>query len=158
METKKEKTEIIKEQEQINLLPLVKFITTSSIKVAKVKRTENYTIITFCHFAGKKYVNGGWVTISPNTYIRKSGTAEKLVLVKAEGIPLSPQKHFYKSTHEYLFYTLYFPPLLHETASIDIIEKEAGDSSYFNFYGVALSRIKEGAIKINGFILNINHN
>ena len=145
----------IKEQyenstQQDRLSPYKKLILTNPLVVKgkplmdvfQIEVTEEFTRIDFVYYADNKYINGGWVQMSPNTFIRPSGTSIKMMLIKAENIPLAPQKHHFKSTKDVLHYSLYFPPLTTGTASIDIVEMETNDPSFFNFFDVKLNHRK----------------
>lgn len=110
-----------------------------------------YTRIDFIHFADAKYINGGWVRIEPQMFIRPVGTNDRLFLLHAVNVPLAPAKHHYRGINDSHAFTLYFPALPKSVAAIDIIEKEGGDDSFFNFFGVSLARIKAAPIKIYNF-------
>ena len=110
-------------------------------KIMRIEMNEDYTRIDFVVVAGKF----GWVDIEPETFIRPAGTKTRLGLLKAQGIPLAPGKHFFKNPKESLYYTLYFPALPENVREIDIIEMEASipGTSYFNFYGVSMERVRK---------------
>ena len=131
----------IKKTEKIIFSPYVKIFTDKSVTISKIERTDEYLRIDFIHHADPKYVSGGWVQMLPETFIRPEGTDQRLTLIKAEGIPLAPVKHFYKSIYETLNYSLFFPRVSKDVEFIDIIEKPGGDNTFFNFYGVAVSKI-----------------
>ena len=152
------KKPVIKKHEKIILSPLVKIYTSKGVSVRRIERTDEYLRIDFIHYADPVYINGGWVQIKPETFIRPAGTSQRLVLVKTEGIPMAPTKHYYKSIHDKLSYSLYFPSVSKDVEFIDIIEKSGGDNSFFNFYGVALSKIVSGPIVISGIYLENNGN
>jgi hypothetical protein len=85
------------------------------------------------------YINGGWIQMNPNSFIRPVGSSMKYRLIKTEGIPITPLKHYFKRKGEFHTYTLIFPALPCDIKQIDIIEKEA-PGSYFNFYGIDYSK------------------
>ena len=138
----------IKEKKIIIFSPLVKFYTSKKLDIRRIERTDEYLRIDFIVHADPVYMNGGWVQIYPETFIRPAGTTQRLVLVKTEGIPLAPTKHYYKSIHDTLSYSLYFPSIPKDGEFIDIIENAGGGSTFFNFYGVAVNRIIRSPIEI----------
>jgi hypothetical protein len=69
--------------------------------------------------------------------------------LKAVNIPIAPQKHFFKRCGELLQYTLYFPGLPQETQSIDIIERDVTNGTWFNFYGVSVNKIRTEALYVD---------
>lgn len=121
-----------------------------SVEILAIERTEDYTRIDFLHKADPKYINGGWVTMYPNTFIRINVTGETLSMIKAENIPLTPIRHHYKSKKAMLAYSLYFPKISENVRSIDIIERELGHpGNWFNFYGVSLVSTLNRRIEVN---------
>jgi hypothetical protein len=128
--------------------PDMEFRSNTSMDVMKIELTEEYTKINFIHYADKIYIDGGWVQIQGNTFIRVLGSSDKLTLLKAINIPIAPNKHFYKSDHECLYFTLLFPSIPKSTTHIDIIEKEGGGHTFFNFYGVSMTRVNKSVIRI----------
>jgi len=91
------------------------------------------------YYARPEFVHGGWVSIQPEIYIRQSDTDETLPMIQAENIPVSPQKHHFKHHLESLSFQLIFPPIPKHWKKIDLIEKEPGDATFFNFYGIDLN-------------------
>lgn len=108
-----------------------------SVIIEKIEKTENYTIVHLKHFASSQYTNGGWVSISVDTYIKPLESSTKLKLIRAEGIPISPQKHHYSSKNDVLNFKLIFPSI-HNSQNIDLIECEESKSC-FNFYDISLN-------------------
>lgn len=108
--------------------------------------SDNKTIINMLYYAQPKFIQGGWVRIAPQTFIRHSDTDETLPLLEAVNIPLSPEKHHFKNADETLAFQLIFPAIPKSWIKIDLIEKEPGDSSYFNFYGIELNPFRDKII------------
>jgi hypothetical protein len=104
----------------------------SEIQVKKIELTENYTRIDFLYTAPDYYVNGGWVNVEKETFIRPVGSNAEFRLVYTNNIPFAPLKHFFRRSGETLMYTLIFPALPKDTKAIDIIENEESRDS-FNF-------------------------
>lgn len=106
-----------------------------SHRLKSIELSEDYTRIDFIIIGSYKYIDGGWIQIDRNSFIRAVGSDVKHHLIKAIGIPYAPQKHWFKKQGEFHTYSLIFPALPKGTTAIDIIEKEA-PGTYFNFYNV----------------------
>ena len=133
----------IKELEQLVYKPMVIHQVSDSTEILRIENDPNFTRIDFIHYATPIYINGGWVQLYSKTFIRPVGSNLCLTLVNAINIPIAPKKHYYKSTKDFLCYTLVFPALPPGTQSIDIIEKEIpGDNTWFNFYGVSMDKVR----------------
>jgi len=148
-------TETLIEEPEVIKVPLITICnpaferrSSNYMDIMRIVLTEDYTKIDFIHYPDKKYINGGWVQIQRNMFIRTLGSKDKLTLLKAINIPIAPNKHWYKSVHECLYFTLLFPSIPKSTTHIDIIEIEGGDSTFFNFYGVSMNRVNSSVIRI----------
>ena len=104
--------------------------------------TNKYTRIDFGHQTDSYYTRGGWVNIYPETFIRIHRAEEKLGMIRAENIPVNPQKHHYKSTVDSLHFSLYFPPLPDRSLTFDLIEEEPVTPTSFNFYNIRINASK----------------
>jgi hypothetical protein len=111
-------------------------------RLLRVIANEDFTRVDFGYQADPIYKHGGWVDIEPLTFIIAKGSEKKLILTKAENIPLSPDKHQLLSEVDNLFFTLYFPPLPKDTTVFDLIEKESSSTTLFNYYSVQLNSVK----------------
>lgn len=102
------------------------------LRIESIECTEEYTRIDFLYSIPKE---GWWISIEPGTYIQAKGSEVKYPMIKAIGIPIKPAivEYWKKQT---VSYSLIFPALPHDTATIDIIEKLA-PGHYFNFFDVA---------------------
>ena len=136
----------IKEQEKVVYNPDVKTPPShdTKLKIMRIELEEDFTRIDFVTASG----GYAWVQIDRNSFIRPVGTNACLPLVKAQGIPYAPQKHFFKNAKDSLYYTLYFPALPKNVTAIDIIEREVPGGNYFNFYGVSMERVKKEVILV----------
>lgn len=132
----------VKEFEKVIYNPMVKHQTNGHPEILRIQMDAEFTIIDFIYYPDPKYINGGWVQIYNETFIRPVDSDQRLKLAKAITIPIAPTKHYFKSTKEFLCYTLCFPPLPKNTSYIDIIEGVGGSERWFNFYGVAMERVK----------------
>ena len=98
--------------------------------IDSVEFTKDSTFLFFTYEAEA----GSWANISDKTYIEDVRTGERKTIIKADGLPFSPQKrHFIDSTH--IQAILYFPHI--STDKINIIEDEENNS--FNIYGIDLN-------------------
>ncbi|WP_439505762.1 hypothetical protein [Sediminibacterium sp.] len=73
-----------------------------------IPQEESQIIIHCTHYANPKYINGGWVNICPKTYLKKQGAIGIVPLEYVIGVPVSPEKHFYKGLGESIGFTLVF--------------------------------------------------
>jgi hypothetical protein len=139
----------ILEREKIIYNPRIerRGFTDAKLKIMRLEKEEEFTRIDFAYYPDEKYVNGGWVQMQPDAFLRPCGSSDRFTLVKALNIPLAPNKHHFTSTKEALYYTLYFPGLPKGTSSIDIIEKEA-PGTYFNFYGVSMEKVRMETLRV----------
>ncbi|MCX7743022.1 MAG: hypothetical protein N2167_00510 [Flavobacteriales bacterium] len=112
-------------------------------EILSINSSEKNTIIHIMYYAQPEFINGGWVRIQPETFIRKSDTDEILPMREALYIPISPNKHEFQHYKENLSFQLVFPPIPKSWKKIDLIEKEPGDSSYFNFYEIELTPFRD---------------
>lgn len=98
----------------------------------------DFTRIDFGYIATSYFVKGGWIRISPNTYIQIKGDERKYTLTHADNIPIAPEHYHFESSKDWQYFSLYFPPIPQETCSVDIIEAENPDDNDFNYYGIKL--------------------
>jgi len=122
--------------------PNVYFQYYGDIIIEKIELTDKNTILYLRHFANDKYINGGWVSISKDTYISTDKDSKKLYLIDAEGIYLSPNKYEYSSIYDELSFKLIFPPI-GEANSINMIECEDNEKC-FNFKKISISSSNYG--------------
>lgn len=83
---------------------------------------EGHTIIHCTYISSDIYVNGGWVTIWPTTYLVHPETKERLQMLFAYNIPLSPAKHYFQHAGQKLRFTLLFPKLPENWSSFHLHE------------------------------------
>lgn len=107
--------------------PSVSTNCSKGLTIIRVVITDSYTSIEL----HSRFTSYEWCNINPETYIFANG--EKLELVRAEGIRVSPDRTYYD--YKDLTFTLYFPPISVSTPYIDLIEP--GTSSWV-FYGIKL--------------------
>jgi hypothetical protein len=131
-----------KEKTIITYNPSVLKKDSADVEILRIEFEDDFTRIDFLYRASSYYVNGGWIQISKQTYIRAVGSELKLSLIKAVNIPIAPHKHYFKSSCDMLAYTLYFPKVPKDCESIDIIEGDSGTNKWFNFYGVSMNKVR----------------
>ena len=107
--------------------------TNQGCKITQVQLNQNYTRVTLNY--NNYYSQAGWVTISPRTYIVDQ-QGNRHYMIRAEGIPTEPQKHYFNSANESLTFTLVFDRLPVGTTSFNLIES---DSSSWKFYNININ-------------------
>jgi hypothetical protein len=110
----------------------------SNPKLLRINLFPEYTKIDFGYITTDKYDNGGWIKISPDTFIENINTKVRYKLTNAEGITISPAKLNFESTKDWRYFSLFFPPISQKDCTINIIEKENGTKNDFNYYDVSL--------------------
>lgn len=110
----------------------------SNPKLLRINLFPEYTKIDFGYITTDKYDNGGWIKISPDTFIENINTKVRYTLTNAEGITISPAKLNFESTKDWRYFSLFFPPISQKDCTINIIEKENGTKNDFNYYDVSL--------------------
>ena len=96
------------------------------------------TKIDFGYITTDKYINGGWIKISPDTYIENVVTKERFVMTKAIGITVAPALRNFESKKDWQYFSLFFPPIKQKDTLINIIEVLNGNKNDFNYYNVEL--------------------
>jgi hypothetical protein len=97
-----------------------------------------FTKIDFGYITTDKYIQGGWIKISPDTFIENVVTKERYVLTNATGITIAPAKRNFESNKDWQYYSLFFPPIKQTDTVINIIEKVKGNKNDFNYYNIEL--------------------
>jgi thiol-disulfide isomerase/thioredoxin len=110
--------------------PVFDVWSTSILEIDKIEMTDSATIFHIQAF----FQAGRWITISPEAFIRESGTDEKSAILKAEGITLGEELVMPESGEA--SFKLYFPPLKPEATKIDFIECES--DGCFSIWGIHL--------------------
>ena len=118
------------------------------LDIYKIELNTDFTRIDFIYQAPDKYINGGWIEMDPNSFIRPASSSTIYKMVKAINISIAPIKTYFKKSGQIHVFTLIFPPLPSDVTVIDIIEKE-GLGTYFNFYNVQLEKNATTIIHVN---------
>ena len=111
----------------------------SNAKIQTIDLNEEYTRIDFKYTSSQEYMNGGWIKMERNSFIRDTLSKRTYPLLFALNIPIAPEKFYFRRKGQSHSYTLVFPPLPKSTKAIDIIEKEA-PGNYFNYYNIEYQR------------------
>ena len=117
--------------------PSIKSRDEYSLNIDRIELTDYNTIIYCTHTAPSMYVNGGWVTIQPNIFLKETYGSRTYKLLKAEGIPLSPNKFNYSYKGQTLSFKLIFQKIATDINLVDLIECQ-DRSNCFNFYGIKI--------------------
>ena len=108
----------------------------------RVNLFPEITKIDFGYITTDKYINGGWIKISPDTYIENVVTKERFVITKAIGITVAPALRNFESKKDWQYFSLFFPPIKQKDTLINIIEVLNGNKNDFNYYNVELKMAK----------------
>lgn len=101
--------------------------------ITSIEINGNYTIF---HLKTRNMlVVDGWACVDQRTVIRTSDNLQHS-LIRAENIPLCPERHYFDSLGEVLEFTLYFPAVDSRAGPIDLVEQ--CDQSCFFFKGIIL--------------------
>jgi hypothetical protein len=125
-----------------SLLFEIPFLDTSKQNpmVLRVILSEEFTRIDFGYTTPWYYEKGGWIRISPKTYLQIEGMKEKYLLKDATGISLSPKRVHFESTEDWQFFSLYFEPIPMKDCVLNMIEAEKPTPNDFNYYGIELKK------------------
>ncbi|MGF1637702.1 MAG: TlpA family protein disulfide reductase [Cyclobacteriaceae bacterium] len=113
-----------------------------TLEIDKIVMTDSSTIFHIDAF----YQPNQWIRIDSDTYIRETGTDEKLVITRAEGITIN--EHFYMPESGETSFQLHFPPLPANVNKIDFIESDC--DGCFKIWGISLlpdSKVSMGKAK-----------
>jgi hypothetical protein len=146
-------------EEKVNTkisLPVVLQKSESGVDVNKIEWEDELLRIDF---VAKKptHSKGMWcIRLCPEIFIRPVGSTVKLILVRSLGIPIAPLRFIFPYREFQKRFSLYFqlPPC--DTKFMDIIERENAGGNFFNFSGVAISRVLSQQISIDGTRINPN--
>ena len=106
--------------------------------ILRVHLFPEFTKVDFGYITTNIYDNGGWIKISPDTFIENIETKECYIMTSAVGITIAPKKHNFQSKKDWQYFSLLFPPMKQKDTIINIIEKVKGTKNDFNYYNVSL--------------------
>jgi hypothetical protein len=104
----------------------------------RINLFPEFTKIDFGYITTNKYNKGGWIKISPDTFIENIETKERYTMTNAVGITIAPAKRNFESNKDWQYFSLYFPPIKQKDTFINIIEKIKGNKNEFNYYDIPL--------------------
>jgi hypothetical protein len=104
----------------------------------RINLFPEFTKVDFGYVTTDKYIYGGWIKISPNTFIENVETKERFVLTHAVGITIAPAKRNFESKKDWQYFSLFFPPIKQTNCNINIVEKINGNKNDFNYYAIEL--------------------
>ena len=109
--------------------------------IMRIILTEEYIQVDMGYAAPDIYINGGWIDISPNTFIRVQGSEKQYSLIEVRNITLAPQKINFESKSDWCVFSLFFKPIPIEDCTIDIIESLTPTRNNFNYYNIQLNSV-----------------
>jgi len=104
----------------------------------RINLFPEFTKVDFGYITNNKYINGGWIKISSETFIENIDTNQRHTMTNAIGITIAPAKRNFESKKDWQYYSLYFPPMKQKDTTINIIEKIRGNKNDFNYYNIPL--------------------
>ena len=107
----------------------------ASIQLDRIDLTSTNTILYLTYTSPSKYTNGGWVNIRPEIYLQDTYGSQQLKLIRAEGVPLAPNKHNFSYAGEKIYFKLFFPALPSSVYYVNLVEC-LNDTGCFNFYAI----------------------
>lgn len=108
----------------------------------RINLFPEFTKIDFGYITTETFDNGGWIKISPETFVENEDTKERYVMTNAVGITIAPAKRNFESKKDWQYFSLYFPPMKQKDTTINIVEKVKGNKNDFNYYGVELKMVE----------------
>lgn len=108
-----------------------------NLHLLRVEINSQFTKIDFGYTSTRFYESGGGVQLNKKTCICVNGSQKEYALLKVDKIPFISNQLSFKTSNDWLFFSLYFEPLPFNTKSIDVIEN-AADKNSFNFYKIPL--------------------
>jgi hypothetical protein len=104
----------------------------------RINLFPDLTKIDFGYTTTDMYINGGWIKISPDTFIENVVTKERYVMTNATGITIAPTLRNFESKKDWQYFSLFFPPIKQKDMLINIIEELNGNNNDFNYYNIEL--------------------
>lgn len=109
-----------------------------NLSIQRVLLTNEYTRLDMTYIADDYYHRGGWIRISPTTFLLNHNDKKRYSLIHAENIPIAPDHHHFESSKDWRFFSIYFKPMPLANCSFDLIEEEHPEDTDFNIYSVRL--------------------
>jgi len=105
----------------------------------KTSEEPGFTYLHCTHFASPKYDRGWWVCIKKKTYLTFG--SERIKMLHAINIPVSPEKHYFENFGDSLKFTLIFPAVPKYWETFNLYESNG-------FYVNGISRNNTGIYKL----------
>lgn len=118
-----------------------------NLSLDKIELTSNETILYFTYIATSE-----WVNINNDIYLQGIKDDKKYNLIKADGIPISPNKYYFEKSNPYLKFKLFFENIPSHIQEFDMIE--CSNNSCFNLYDISLKLDFNQGNKIDNYIEN----
>ena len=99
------------------------------------------TKIDFGYTTTEKYDFGGWIKISPNTFIENAASKKRYTMTNAVGITIAPALINFQSKKDWQYFSLFFPPIPKKDCVLNIVEEEKGTPNDFNYYNIDLKMV-----------------
>jgi hypothetical protein len=107
--------------------------------ILRIIVSEEHIQMDFGYAAPSIYDRGGWIRISPDTFLQVHGSAKRYRLKEAKNISLAPEVVAFESTQDWCVFSLYFEPIPLKDCVLDMIEELQPSPNDFNYYGIRLS-------------------
>ena len=104
---------------------------------------EGFTYLHCTYYTSPKYIAGWWVNINAASFLIDHTSGEKLKLLQAVNIPISPNRHYLKKLGDSLKFTLIFPAIPKTWKTFDFSD----DTKYQIF------KNDEGLFEIEGLVI-----
>lgn len=118
--------------------------------ITRIEQVPKFTIITFEHVQTAE----GWISLSKSIYLQNAEGDQIYRFIRAEGIPLSPQKKTLKAGEPKFSFKVYFQRVPSSVKTINVVERAISRDdrdSYFNFFGVSMDKtgkaLREGSFQ-----------
>ena len=112
-------------------------------KIMRMVLSDQYTRIDLGYVAPWIYIGGGWIRIAPYTFLQVHGSEQRYKLIRAENIPIAPDRHDFESIQDWKVFTLYFEPIPIANCVLDMIEEEEPDENDFNYSNLEIINLIE---------------
>jgi len=109
--------------------------------ILRIILSEEHVQIDMGYAAPDIYYKGGWIDISPSTYLHLHRSEKRFKLLQTRNITLVPKKVNFESKTDWCVFSLFFEPLPLKDCVIDIIENPHPTQNNFNYYGIEVSYI-----------------
>lgn len=111
----------------------------SNPTVLRIILSEDYTQLDFGYAALSIYQKGGWIRISPDTFLKVHGSEKRYSLTRASNIAIAPNKIEFESTQDWCVFSLFFEPIPIKNCVFDMIEEVKPTPNDFNYYGIIIN-------------------